>query len=306
MPDIVTTTEPAPERPTVGHTHARTVGSSSEDSMRDGVRLGMVVFITLAVLVGIYLIGVIGHRAGYAASVGIPNLSQSAGDAFVDGLLIPVALLNAIYTTGVRDPLLFTGALVVLLPPIAALVIARPRQRGSAQPKQHVRTAAGIGAALILVADILIAVRSALSTGSILVEADRQNLNSLQDWFSTMESTAAVDTVATTISILLAVLVFRLPIDRWVRATIGTCAIATCVITSAANAASGGAVAGLEQPRAVVRGVTGPGQEIILGITDTQEYAVMVTNGSIVLRGPETSKVLRYTSVLDFLNRQGR
>ena len=301
MPDIVTTTDQTTGRPKVAQTHARTLGNLSDDSMRDGVRLGMVVFITLAVLVGIYLLGVIGHRAGFATSVGVPNLTQSTGGAFVDGLLIPVSLLHTIYTTGVRDPLLFTGAIVVLLPPIAALVIARPRQRGAAQPRQQVRTAAGIGAALILLANILIAVRTAALPWTTLVEMKKAHPEQLQYWIYHMESTAAVDTVATAISILLAVLVFRLPIDRWVRATIGTCAIATCVITFTATAASGGAVEGLQRPRAVIRGSTGPSNEIILGITDAGDYAVIVENGITILREPETARVLRYSSVLEFL-----
>ena len=298
MPDIVTRTDP----PSVGQTTARDLGINSDEPARDGVRLGLVVSITLAVLLGIYLLGVVGHKAGFAASVGVHNLTQAPGAAFVDGLLIPVALLNAIYTTGVRDPLLFTGALVVLLPPIGALVVARPRQRGQALPRQQVRIAAGIGAALILFADILIAIRAASATGTILLQPEFLSQQEFLDFFTSMESMAAVDSVAMVVSILLAVLVFRLPIDRWVRGTVGTCAIATCVITSASTAASGGTVSGLQQQRSVYRGSTGPSVEIVLGVTDAGEYAVMFENGIVGLRAPETAKLVGHASILEFLN----
>lgn len=314
MPDIVTTAGDPPERPSVGVTQMRSIGTSSRDSMRDGVRLGMVVSISLAVLVGIYLLGIIGHRAGFALAIGVPSLSQTAGEAFVDGLMVPVSLLNSIYSTGVRDPLLFTGALVILLPPIAALVIARPRQRGGSPVRKEVRTAAGIGAALVVLADILIAVRTTSSTGSII---KNQSSNDFATWIESMEATAAVDLVALTISILLAVLIFRLPIDTWVRATVGTIAIITCVITSAATAASGGAVAGFDQPRSLV--TTGNNNmEIILGTTPVGEYAVIRHSGNrsvgdrqlsrrspvVTLRLPEDVEVTptsRSQTVRDFL-----
>ena len=53
-------------------------------------------------------------------------------------------------------------------------------------------------------------------------------------------------------SVLICVLVFRLPIDRWLRALVGTCAIATCVCTLAASAATGGALHGFSAARSSV------------------------------------------------------
>jgi hypothetical protein len=176
---------------------------------------------------------------------------QSLDSAFVDGLKIPIALCTSIYAAGVRQPMLFAGAMVLLIPPIAALVLARPRQRGVA-PKEATKVASAIAASLILIANIFVILRT-INAAELIRETIRgKNPAEMSEWLQRLESGASIDAMLLAFSVLICVLVFRLPIDRWVRALVGTCAVATCVFTLAASAATGGALHGFSAARSTV------------------------------------------------------
>ena len=211
----------------------------------------MLAFVVVMSLVGILMIGIIGHRAGFAPAIGVPGIVQSLDSAFVDGLKIPIALFTSIYAAGVRQPMLFAGAMVLLIPPIAALVLARPRQRGVA-PNEATKVASAIAAALILIANIFVTLRT-INAAELIRETIRdKNPAEMSEWLERLESGASVDAMLLAFSVLICVLVFRLPIDRWLRALVGTCAIATCVFTLAASAATGGALHGFSAARSSV------------------------------------------------------
>lgn len=242
--------------------------SSTLQPNQSAARLALVVAITAFSLVGILVLGIVGFRTGFAAAVGVPTLSQTLGEAFARGLAIPVALLQSVYTTGVRTPLLFTGALIIMLPPIAAIVIATPRRTEQQPPRSEARIAAAIGGGLIVLADIIIAVRTAAASHNLLKAPFGENFAAFAPWIESMEALAATDLIALVVAVLLAVLVFRLPLDRWARAVVGTLTIGTCVIAAAATAASGGRVAGIDEPRSVIH--ANPGTSLLLGTTDTR------------------------------------
>ncbi|MCH2160446.1 MAG: hypothetical protein MK085_01090 [Phycisphaerales bacterium] len=312
MAELVTTTtqggrgssSPRP-RVTVTRSTARSARTGDDDPARDGVRLGLIIFITLATIAGVFLLGVLGHRAGYAISIGITDMQQSLADALVSGLLIPITLLKAIFQTGIRDPLLFTGALVILLPPIAGLVAARPRRRGTLPPKPAVRIAGGICAALILCADILLAVRAATYTHEAIIAPRHFASEDITGWLESLQSTAAMDAIAAVVAIMLAILIFRLPTERWVRGLVGTAALAAAVITASAVAATGGTLHGYSRNRPVMAedgtaiillGTTSSGDSVMLARTDA-------ANGenSLLISRSEPFVVVRQESLTSFL-----
>ena len=254
MPDIVTSGEDSPrsERriPVAGALRIE-AQSVEDDPGRDGVRIALVAFVVVMSIAGILMVGIIGHRAGFAPAIGVPGIVQSLDTAFVDGLKIPIALFTSIYAAGVRQPMLFAGAMVLLIPPIAALVLARPRQRGVV-PNDATKIASAIAASLILIANIVVTIRT-INAAELIRETIRdKNPAEMSEWLERLESGASVDAMMLAFSVLICVLVFRLPIDRWVRAIVGTCAIATCVFTLAASAATGGALHGFSAARSTV------------------------------------------------------
>ena len=258
MPDIVTATTGKKTQgtgsPKITVTRSSTrSATSNDDPGRDAMRLGIAVVATLGGIMGILLLGSLGHHAGFAHVLGIPGLQQSMGQAMLDGLLIPTALARGIFNSGVRNPLLFTGSMVFLLPIIAGLAIARPRRRGTAPTGSAIRLFAGIGATLILIVDVLIGIRIANSTQASLIMPESLGNQSFDDWFKALEGAAAVDAVATIAAVMLAVLAFRLPIDHWARALLGTITISIAVVTFAAVAATGGALHGFDRNRPLLR-----------------------------------------------------
>lgn len=306
MPDIVSTPDQNSPEESLQRTLARTIDSRHDDPAQAGIRIALVVAIASFALLGILLVGIVGFRAGFAPAMGVPTLTQTMGEAFSRGLLLPVALLEAIYTTGVRAPLIFTGALIIMLPPIAAIVIAKPRTPGTAPFRQEARVAAAIGGGLIVIADIIIAVRMASASRGILDAPFGRDVAEFTPWIEAMEGLAAKDSIALVVAILLAVLAFRLPIERWARAVVGTIAIATCIIAAAATAASGGTMAGLDEPRSLLW--ANPGTSLLLGTTDTNLDAVIGWNPvnsntleHVRLQPPTHTKILGPKSLRQFV-----
>ena len=313
MADLVTTTSQGGKnagsgrpRVTVTRSTARTARTGDDDAGREGVRLGIIFFATAAAIVCVILLGILGHQAGFAISIGVTDLQQSMADALVSGLLIPITLAIAIYETGIREPLLFTGALVVMLPPIAGLVAARPRRRGTMGTKPAVRIAAGIGAALILFADILLAVRTANSTRDAIIPPESFEPARINDWLVSLQTTAAMDAVAAVVAIMLAVLIFRLPTDRWVRGLVGTSALAAAVITTTAVAATGGTLHGYSRNRPVIN--EGGTTQLMIGSRPNGESVLLSrrsTGANLfvpVIRRLDEAQVMDRQSILSYLD----
>lgn len=286
MPDIVTATTGKKTQgagsPKITVTRSSTrSATTNDDPGRDAIRLGIAVVATLGGIIGILLLGSLGHHAGFAHVIGIPDLEQSVGQAMLDGLLIPIALARGIFNSGVRNPLLFTGSMVFLLPIIAGLAIARPRRRGTAPAGTAIRMFAGIGATLILVIDVLIGVRIANSTQASLIFPENLANQSFALWFTALEDTAAVDAVATIAAVMLAVLTFRLPIDHWVRALLGTITISIAVVTFAAVAATGGALHGFDRSRPLL---LSEGDQTMLLIGNIRPGAMVLVDEEQMMR----------------------
>ena len=219
-----------------------------DDPARDGVRLGMVAFVTMASGIGILALGAVAERAGIERWLGMGEMFRPIGKTFVTGARMPGAMLRALYEAGVVEPLFFAAAMALLIPPIAGIVASRPARPGLAPPKPAARIAAGIAATLVVAADLGIVSVATLTrrlTFDDVVLGDSA-------WVDAVRDVAAADTVAAILAILLAILIFRMPLDRWVRGLVGTISIATAVLLTGAAAASAGTLDFLESPRPVI------------------------------------------------------
>ena len=203
---------------------------------------------TLASGVGILALGSVAERAGIERWLGMGEMLRPLGQTFVTGARMPGAMIRALYEAGVVEPLFFAAAMALLIPPIAGIVAARPMRPGLAPPKPAARIAAGIAAALVAAADIGIVSVAALTRRPTFEDANPGETV----WVDVVRDVAAADTVAAMLAVLLAVLVFRMPLDRWVRGLVGTISIATAVLVTGAAAASAGTLDFLESPRPVI------------------------------------------------------
>ena len=258
--------------------------SSPDDPVRDGVQLGIIAFTTAAALIGLLVIGAVAERVGIDPWLGTGALMRPIGETFVTGAELPIVMLRSLYGSGVVDPLFFAAALALAIPPIAGLVAARPRKRGAERPAPAVAAASGLTAALVVGADILIGVRASSQTSSTLSEAIGD-----PGWADSLRDTAASDCVAMILAILLAILVLRLPTERWVRGVCGTIAIATAVTAVGLAAASAGVVTMIQRDHPMVKTAAPESKEVLLLGTRTDGRTVGLKWSELQLQENETS-----------------
>lgn len=273
-------------RPSIG----RPPGGATayDDPARDGIRLGLVVFITIAAVLSLVVLGALSGRVGVDAWLGAGALARSLPETFVDGCGLALVMLRSLYGSGVENPLFFAAAMALLIPPIAGLVAARPRARGGPRPRPVVMAAGGLTAALIIGADLLIAIRLSSPT-----RGGFESALASPEWLQELRNLAAADGVTMIFAILLAILVFRLPLDRWVRGLAGSIAIATAVAATALASASSGVIGLVETPLPVI--ATEDGESFLaVGSTATGRIVGITADGVPARRllGPDGEAVI--------------
>ncbi len=262
------------------------------------MRLGLTTFTTAVSFTGLLGLGAIAGRVGADIWLGVGAMHRSLGELFVTGVRMPLVILDSLYRSGVANPLFFAAAMALLIPPIAALAAARPFRTGSRRPEGAVLAAGRLAAALVIVADIGIGVRLAWRSRPTFPE-----LGVDTTWLEELRALSAADGITMVFAILVAVLVFRIPVDRWVRRLAGTIAIATAVGATVSGAASSGIVAAVEAPRPVVQtmnpdGSTGP-DRILVGITDDgRDLLLDADDPSIRMMEPATARVVVGTTTI--------
>ena len=273
--------------------------STADDAIRDGVRLGVVVFTSAAALIGLLVIGAVAERAGIDEWLGAGPLIGSLTGTFVTGTGLPLVMLQSLYGTGVADPLFFGAALALAIPPIAGIVAARPRLRGAARPRSAVAAASGLTAALVVGADIVIGVRASNGTSATLAD-------SIGDprWAESLRDAAAADCVAMILAVLLAVLMLRLPTERWVRGLAGTIAVATAVAAVGLAAASAGVVGMVQRDHPVIQAGDSSPMLLVGTRPDGSSVGIRIEDRSLVLLAPDSdaSVVLGRRSISDLVD----
>jgi hypothetical protein len=292
--------EPAREPTRIMVETAHRAVTSSDDPARDGVRLGVIAFTTAVSFAGLLALGAIAGRVGADVWIGAGSLDRSMGETFVTGVRLPLAMLRALYASGVDDPLFFAFAMALLIPPIAALAAARPHRSGGPQSIPAVLNAARLGAALVIAAAIGVAVRLANIARPTISDAIPS-----EPWLDRVQSLAAADAISMAFAILLAVLVFRLPVDRWVRALAGTIAISVAVASTVAAAASSGIADEVERPRPIISTESGDASfgRLLLGTTADGGCVMLGSDGSnaITVESRGSWAVLGRESIADAL-----
>lgn len=259
MPDIIPDPGPEARRRRATNTARRDLkdlsGSTvdrgtirADDPARDGIRIAVIAFTTLAAGLGMLVLGWMAERAGIEAWLGMGEFARPIGGTVVTGARMPGTMIQALYEAGVVEPLFFAAAMALLIPPIAGIVAARPLRPGLAPPAAAARIAAGIAASLVVAADVAIV---AVTMATVRPTIDDVVIGD-DAWLDAIRNVAASDTVAAMLAILLAVLVFRMPLDRWARGLVGAIAITTAVLTTGSAAGSAGTLDFLQSERPVV------------------------------------------------------
>lgn len=276
-----------------GRTTVIRAASSPDDPGREGVRLGVTTFTTAVSFVGLLALGAIASRVGADGWLGVGPMHRSLGETFVTGVRMPLIMLESLYESGVANPLFFAAAMVLLIPPIAALAAARPASSGGRRPEGAILAAGRVAAALVIVADVGIGIRLSRTVRPTFPDTGVDPA-----WLDDLRSLAAADGITMVFAILVAVLVFRIPVDRWARRLAGTIAIATAVAATVGAAASSGIISAVESPRPVVIqvdtpltehsdrilvGTTEDGRDVLLGVDDPTTRAIVAPTSHVVV-----------------------
>lgn len=277
--------------------------TSSDDPGRELVRLGVTTFTTAVSFTGLLALGAIAGRVGADVWLGVGAMHRSLGELFVTGVRMPLVMLDSLYRSGVANPLFFAAAMALLIPPIAALAAARPNRSGGRRPEGAVLAAGRLAAALVVVADIGIGVRLSWRSRPTFPDTGIDGT-----WLDELRALSAADGITMVFAILLAILVFRIPVDRWIRRLTGTIAIATAVAATVSAAASGGIVGAVEASRPVVRTMTVDGtvdgvgtgpDRILVGTTaDGRDLLLATDDPTIRLMEPAAARVVVGTTTI--------
>ena len=114
-----------------------------------------------------------------------------------------------------------------------------------------------------------------------------------------------MDAVAALVAIMLAVLIFRLPTERWVRGLVGTAALAAAVVTVTAVAATGGTLHGYSCNRPLINqdGTTelmvgsSPNGDSVLLTRDSTEQDTFIP----IIRRLDDARLMDRQSILSFV-----
>ena len=179
-------------------------------------------------------------------------MDASASDALATGVMILVGAPNAIFQAGVADPIRLLMGFVVIAIPAGALAAARPRTPGTPLPHPVYAAMANAGAVAALAngAGIVWWIGSAFRGG--LLRRIPPDVVAASTWNEGLSVAAGLDTFAVAAAGLWVVLIFRLPIARWLRALAAVASFFSLVVALVAFAISSGAAVHAQSMRELV------------------------------------------------------
>ncbi len=265
------------------------------------VRLAVGAMVVLGIVAGVWLMGTLGFRLGFASLVRVRELD---GAGLVTGTLMLIAVPGVIVEAGLVAPGWLTGAFAMLAVPAAGLA-------GTRSPAAT--TAGAVYARLSAVAAGLSAAGLIWWTGC----AERLSrigelpfdARQTETWLSGLQGAAGLDALAAIAAAVWAVLVMRLSIPGWMRAVVATACFFALAVTALAAAASNAAAAEVMAPRPVVfvdDETLVP--QLLLGYTPGHAATLRIDRGATVieLHDPATTMtVIGRQSIAGLLNEAG-
>jgi hypothetical protein len=224
----------------------------SDEPDRTMLRLVIGVLATLGTVAGVWLIGHIGFRLGFAPMIGVPELSSHPGEGLVTGTLMLIAGPRVILQAAIEQPMWLLVAFAVLAIPAAGLSAARPSTPGGPRPSNLAVTSSHAAAIVGGLCTIAITWWTVSPQRGALVRELRMDPTEAIWWLRDMQTAAGIDLLAFIAAALWVVLAFRLPVALWLKALLVSVTFFGLVITTVAMSVSNGAAAHVETGRSLV------------------------------------------------------
>lgn len=261
----------------------RAVGRAAEGD-RLPLRLALGVIVSVAVLVGVWLLGALGHSLGYAEALRVPELMLDPFAALAGGARMIVNAPATIITAGMTYTLWLMLAFVAMILPAAGLAASRPLVPGGPRQPAIGVVFSHIGAVAACVNALLVVWWSASPARRGIIESLPFRADDMALWLEQWRAACGFDTLAVIASALWVVLLFRLSIPLWLKALATSASLAAAVIALACFATTAGCVAGIQTGRSVCIFDDDPDAiHLMVGSTRQQIATAYVLNEVIVV-----------------------
>lgn len=286
----------------------RSVGRQGEPS-RGPMRLALAVVIVVAALLLLWMLGMLGHRLGYAVHMRVPELVQHPTAAFANGVRMIINVPETIIQAGVYRVGWLLLAFLAIAAPAGGLAASQPYVAGGPRQSQLAVTFSWIGAIAASLNALLIVWWTASGARRALIGELPFSVDNVEQWLQQLRTAAGLDALALFAAVLWLVLLLRITLPTWLKALSVTLAVAGAVIAFAGFAVTAGCVAGVETPRSVCMLETEVDDtHLLIGSTDQQIATAHVEFGNVVMiqltDRPSTLNVLDSMPVTDFLKSQ--
>jgi hypothetical protein len=230
---------------------ARSVRSADQPS-RFGAWVGFWTALVVGLVGVTWLTGHLGETLGFAAMLGVSDLSSSDDHGLATGVRILLAVPIRIFEMSLVNPAWLAAAFFLIAAPAGGLAVARPRVPGGPLPSKLALAWSQLGyVAACIVFVGLVAWIAWPDRRATLGEAPLDPAR-FAAWLDDATITAGFDALALATGVLWLVLLLRLPLPRIAIAFAAAAGLVALVATWTGFATSNGAVDGCRRTRPII------------------------------------------------------
>lgn len=276
-------------------------------------RLAVGVIVAVGVVAGVWLLGFLGYRLGFAPGVRVRDLLAEPSGGLATGTIMLISIPRVILTSAISQTIIFMIGFLLIAIPGAGLGAVRSYPAGGPKVPTVVTVFSHIAAVAAALNGIAVIWWTASSFRNDLVDVLPFTVVTGQAWLENLETVSGLDTLAVISAACWAVLVMRVTIPLWLKSLAASFAFFTLVVVTVAMAMSNATVAQIRTPRSVYLADDGSvDARLLLGNT-RDHFAIMRvepggtgTNTPVVIveliNRPSTLTVIGTQSMIDYLN----
>jgi hypothetical protein len=282
----------------------------SDEPDRALYKLALGVVIAAGIVLGVWLLGYIGFRLGFAPLIDVPQLQIEAGEGLVTGTMMLISMPRVIILAGIAQPMWLMVGFALIAVPAAGISAARPRTPGGPRPTPPAIVFSHAGAVAAAINALVVIWWTASATRNTRMDQLRVDPRETAQWLADLTSIAGMDVLAVIACATWVVLVLRLTIPLWLRALASTAAFFTLIVVTVAMSMSNAAIAELQKPRSEVFLDDGSvSTRLLLGSTPGQLATLRVDMGVAIVELQDsrgTMTVIGRESIASMLEREAR
>ena len=224
----------------------------SDEPDRAVFKLALGVVVAAGLVLGVWLMGYIGFRLGFAPLIDVPQLQLEPGMGLVTGTLMLIAMPRVIILAGISQPIWLMAGFVLIAIPAAGISAARPHTAGGPRPTKAAVVFSYTGAIAAAINALLVIWWAASATRKGPLDQLRVDPRETAQWLADLTAVSGIDVLAVIASATWVVLVLRLAIPLWLRVLTSATAFFTLIVITVAMSMSNAAVTELQKPRSEV------------------------------------------------------